>query len=177
MSSQNSPDSTAVLAFRASAFTPGADAGSPAIWVGPLTKEQVDAACPRYAEVQSITNQAAELIDPGRYDTPQQYGTAVHSWIKAEINGPDTTPESPPRDPNFRAEMSFIKSSRENYGTKDSIRVDVYENPGTGTVCVYDIKTGIRPLSGPRMLEIASNVQYFYPGTRSIIVTEVRPRR
>lgn len=177
MSGQNTPDSTAVLAFRANAFTPGADAGSPAIWVGSLTKEQVDEACPRHAEVQSITNQAADLIDRGRYDTSQQYGTAVHSWIKTEINGPDTTPESPPRDQNFRAEVSFIKSVRENYGTEKSIRVDVYENPGTGTVCVYDIKTGLKPLTGPRMLEIASNIQYFYPGTRSIIVTEVRPRR
>lgn len=108
MSSRNSAEQTAVFAFRADAFTPGESAKDSAIWVGQLTRDQVDDACPRHAEVQSITNQAAEAIHRGNYDMPQQYGTAVHMWIKTEINGPDTTPSSPPPDPNFRAEVSLI---------------------------------------------------------------------
>jgi len=44
-----------------------------------------------------------------------------------------------------------------------------------GTVCVYDIKTGRRGLSCPRMDEIAFNVHRLYPGTQRIIVIEVRP--
>lgn len=51
------------------------------------------------------------------------------------------------------------------------------ENPGSGTVCVYDVKTGRSGLKPARMLELASTVQYYYPGTQRIIVTEVRSRR
>lgn len=45
-------------------------------------------------------------------------------------------------DPNFRAEVSAIKSGAAGYGARGSIRVDVMENVGEGTVCVYDIKIG-----------------------------------
>ena len=177
MSSRNTADSTAVFGFRADAYSPGASADDAAIWVGQLTRQDVDDACPRHAEVQSITNQASEAIDRGAYETPQQYGTAVHSWIEEQINGPRTVPRSPPRDPNFRAEVSLIKSRDARYGRAGSRRIDVYENPGTGAVCVYDVKTGLDRLTPARMLELASTVQYYYPSTQRIIVTEVRPRR
>lgn len=54
------------------------------------------------------------------------------------------------RDPDFRAEVSYLKNQEENYGGKDSIRIDVLEKVGDGTVCVYDIKTGQRGLSVAR---------------------------
>jgi hypothetical protein len=56
-------------------------------------------------------------------------------------------------------------------------RIDVLENPGQGTVCVYDVKTGDTGLKPGRALELATTVSYFYPGTQRIIVTEVRTRR
>lgn len=79
-------------------------------------------------------------------------------------------------DPNFRAEVSYVKNIEENYGKKDSIRIDVLEKVGDGTVCVYDIKTGRRGLSLPRTAEIAKNVFGAYSDTRRIIVSEIRPR-
>jgi hypothetical protein len=135
-----------------------------------MTRDQVDEA---YVEVQSITNHAASLIHPGAYPTPQAYGTAVHVWIRDEING--LGPE--PRDGDFRSEISVLKSKAAEYGEPGSKRGDVYENPHTGTVCVYDIKTGEAGLSFARMRELATNVGTFYPGTTRIIVTEVRPPR
>lgn len=177
MSSRNTVESTAVFGFRADAYAPGASADDAAIWAGRLTRDEVDEACPRHAEVQSITNRAAELIDQGAYETPQRYGTAVHMRIRDEINGPQTYPASMPRDANFRAEVSLLKSADERYGRENSVRIDVYENPGTGTVCIYDVKTGRSGLKPARMLELASAVQYYYPGTQRIIVIEMRPRR
>jgi hypothetical protein len=177
MSSRNTADEKAVFAFNASAFVPGADPKQPAIWVGKLTHKEVADACPRFADVQSLADQSVALINRGSYTSAATYGTAVHKWIQDEINGPPTTPARPPRDPNFRAEVSLIKSRLETFGKLGSIRIDVYENPRTGTVCVYDIKTGDKGLSPLRALEIASNVQTFYPGTQKIIVTETRPRR
>jgi hypothetical protein len=69
-----------------------------------------------------------------------------------------------------------VKNKEENYGKKDSIRIDVLERVDTTTVCVYDIKTGRTGLSVPRMTEIASNVFKAFSGTQRIIVSEIRPK-
>ena len=64
------------------------------------------------------------------------------------------------------------------YGTPGSTRIDVFENPGTGTICVYDIKTGEKTgLGFARMVELARAARTLYPDSNRIIVTEVRPKR
>ena len=60
-------------------------------------------------------------------------------------------------------------------GAKGSVRVDVLEDAGDKTICVYDIKTGRRGLSFPRMVELADHVADHYGADYQIIVTEVRP--
>jgi hypothetical protein len=174
LSNRNTDDSRAVLTFNAHAFEPNADPNKPAIGIDRLTRDQVDQVCPRYIEVQSITDQAARTIDRAAYPSSASYGTAVHMWIKAEVNGSET---GPPKNPAFRSEVSFIKSEYADYGDPGSKRVDVFENPGNGTVCIYDIKTGNAVLSFSRMQELATAVGTYYPGTRQIVVTEVKPRQ
>jgi len=95
----------------------------------------------------------------------------VHSHLKRQIDNL--------HDPNFRAEVSRLKGHEDDvrHGTKGSIRIDVIENAGGGTVCVYDIKTGTSGLSPARMAEIAHAAFKHFPNTQGIIVTEVRPRR
>ena len=78
-----------------------------------------------------------------------------------------------PRVPAGRRDGGQWTTDR--YGEKGSIRVDVLENRGNGTVCVYDIKTGQSGLSPARMAEIAGTVFRTYAGTKRIIVTEIRP--
>jgi hypothetical protein len=99
----------------------------------------------------------------------QQFGTAVHTHLKRQIDALD--------DPNLRAEVSRLKSKipEVGYGTKGSIRIDVLENAGGGTVCVYDIKTGASGLTAARMREIARVTLKHYPNARRIIVSEIRP--
>lgn len=75
-----------------------------------------------------------------------------------------------------RRTNSFLKSEEAAYGSRNSVRVDVLENVGDGTVCVYDIKTGTKGLSPGRMVEIATGVRSYYPGTRRIMVIETRTR-
>lgn len=53
------------------------------------------------------------------------------------------------------------------------IRIDIFERLGD-LVCVYDLKTGKRRLSGGRIHEIADNVYSVYPRTRRALVIEVR---
>ncbi|MEQ1712619.1 MAG: hypothetical protein ABL908_14625, partial [Hyphomicrobium sp.] len=128
MSGQNSADQTAVLGFRAEEFLSGANGDAPATRIGVLDREQVDAACPRHGEVQSLTDTAADTATrEGNYRTRAEYGTRVHKEIERQVNALD--------DLNFRAEVSAIKSIGENYGKRGSVRVDVLENVGDGTVC------------------------------------------
>jgi hypothetical protein len=80
-------------------------------------------------------------------------------------------------DPDFRAEVSVLKTLYETYGIKDSVRIDVLENVRNGTVCVYDIKTGRSGLTAGRAREIAQRVFDSYGEARRIIVFETRPTR
>jgi hypothetical protein len=123
-----------------------------------------------------MTDRAAASFNRADY-TASGYGTVVHTKLRDDIREL--------RNPNLLAEASFLKTLQETgnkleiirYGRKDSVRVDVLENAGNYTVCVYDIKTGARILDAPRMREIAQSVLLNFPGTLRIVVTETRPRR
>lgn len=180
LSGQNSSDRKAAIAFSARQYAPGAEPSLALDFVGMLSRDEVDAACPRLGEVQWRTDEAA-------YDARQRtpidasaavYGTAVHTALKRQISNLD--------DPDFLAEVSLLKTLEETgeepstshrqseYGVPGSVRIDVLENVGNGTVCVYDIKTGARKLSAPRSVEIAAVVFRRYRAI-NIIVTEIRP--
>jgi hypothetical protein len=137
-----------------------------------LNRDQVRHACPRLGEVQDRTDRATEIVRAGGgIMSPQQFGTAVHTHLKQQIDRLANL--------HFRAEVSRVKSeeAETRYGRRGSIRIDVLENVGDGTVCVYDIKTGQSGLSPKRMAEIAENAFKHFPGTQRIIVTEIRSRR
>ena len=170
LSARNGRGSQAIITFNASEFKPDGRGELDLSDVKLLDRDKVDAACPRLDEVQDRTDVAADAIRrSGRYLPPAEFGTAVHSHLKKQIEALD--------DPDFRAEVSYVKNKEENYGRKDSIRIDVLENVGDGTVCVYDIKTGRRGLSVARTAEIAMNVFKAFPGTQRFIVSEIRPGR
>ncbi len=171
LSGRNGPEGAAVLAFKANEYGPGGEPKLEAEWVGRVSRNDVDNACPRYGEVQSRTDDAADRAQrEGNYWTAQQYGTAVHTLLKYDIDRL--------LDKDFVAEISLMKSDPDaRYGVRGSIRVDVLENVRNGTVCVYDIKTGDRGLSLPRSAEIAREVFGRYSSTNRIIVVETRPRR
>lgn len=162
-----------VIAFKAKEFQPNAGAKPrqvPAVaFVGDLSRDEVDAACPRLEEVQARTDRAVAEVKAKYGDSlsPQAFGTAVHMNLKEQVRSL--------RDPKFRAEVSALKSLNETYGTKNSVRIDVFEEVGNGTVCVYDIKTGKAGFGPRRMREIALKVSRSYgPGKRFIII-EIRP--
>jgi hypothetical protein len=158
-----------------------------ATWVGRLTDEEFNEACPRYTDVQKFTDKAAADARLHRSDwSPSGFGTEVHTRVAHEVNGTEENGEfrSPddPKDPNFVAEFSALKAAAANsvaprprYGQKGTVRVDVLEKEKNGTVCVYDIKTGERIFAPLRVEEIAKSVYSHYPDTQRFIVTEVRP--
>lgn len=104
--------------------------------------------------------------------SPQQFGTAVHKRLEHEIKKNVGS--------NLQAEVSRVKSedANKNYGTKDSVRIDVLECAEARTACVYDIKTGESRNSGlspRRMRELALHAIKACRETERVIVTEVRP--
>lgn len=169
MSGGNDGSGTAVHAFKVDAYAPGSPPEATPTWIGRLTREETDVACPRHQEVQQRTDAAAEAFrDMQQYMTPQRYGTAVHTHLHHQIRAID--------DPNFRSEVSLSKVSEETYGTPGSIRIDVLERVGKGTVCVYDIKTGKSGLSATRSAELVGTVYAVYDDTSRIILIETRPK-
>lgn len=165
----------AVAGFKAGDYAPSLDAIN-LDFVGQLRPDEVDSACPRFAEVRSLTEAAVAAAGPPRsYASPQAYGTAVHTLLKDMVEARN--------DLTFRAERSFLKSLYEGepgqvpYGSLNSLRIDVYEQRPDGTVCVYDLKTGKAGLSAERAAEIARTVYSRFRGVRRIIVTEIRPGR
>lgn len=172
LSARNTPEQRAVLEFNAREFLPNADGEFDQGKVGVLNRNQVNENCPRLGEVQSRTNHATEVIDRSAANmSAQQRGTAIHTHLKYQIENLG--------NPNFRAEASLLKelAADAEYGAKGSIRIDVLENVGNGTVCVYDIKTGRSGLVPARMAEIAKTVLKAFPGTQRIVVSEIRPFR
>lgn len=180
LTASNGADGTAVAIFRSAEFQPGVDPRAAIGWAAWLSPEELERACPAQGLVQSMTDIVAATIDRDSY-TAQSYGTAVHSRLDHDIKGLPNT--------NLLSEVSLLKTLEETgssferntpfarYGASGSIRIDVFENAGNNTICVYDIKTGKSSLSVPRMREIAQTANLHFPGTSRIIVTETRPRR
>jgi hypothetical protein len=152
LSRRNGPDGTAVFAFKAVQYRPEKDAQGKieAAWVGRLTQEEVSKACHQFGDVQRRTDTAVEEIrKEGEYDGPADFGTKVHKRIADGIDAEG--------GPNYIAEVSLAKSKAEaDDGRPNS------EDEG---------------LSLPRMTELAQTVEKNFPGTRHIIVIEVRPGR
>lgn len=140
------------------------------ISVRSLTSAEVESICPRFADVQERTDRLTQDVDRrSPLLNGALRGTMVHSLLKSEIQSLD--------DPTYRAEISYLKSIEETYGTAGSVRVDVLEKTNEKTICVYDVKTGKRGLTIARTIEIAKEVHTAFGGVSSVIVTEVRPRR
>jgi hypothetical protein len=182
LSTGNGADGQAVLAYPATVYHPDERNLLGRTWVGRLSENELSGVCPRLPQVQEFTDQAASSVNRLSYSTPKTYGTAVHTLLRHDIEALG--------HPNLRAEVSLLKTLQETgemsrpladqetyYGRRGSIRIDVLEYVGNGTVCVYDIKTGSTGLIPGRISEIARTVYLRFPMALRIVVTEMRPRR
>ncbi|MBK8455971.1 MAG: hypothetical protein IPL47_01700 [Phyllobacteriaceae bacterium] len=147
------PAQIAVAAIKAREFQPGKNEVVEVDYVGLRSEIEVNLACPRRREVQEYADEAANSVDRAKYPTAQAYGTAVHLRVKDEIKRR--------ADRSLIAERSFFKERTEGevnddpfYSQLGTVRIDVYENAGDGTICIYDLKTGRAGLDWLRALEL-----------------------
>jgi hypothetical protein len=173
---QNSPSERAVAVLRARGYPPR-NKVLDFERVLALSEKEVGEYCEKLEEVQKLTDKTMEHVRATKPNlSAQAFGTEVHIIIENTVEAL--------KDPNFRATISYLPNltkkpkdrDEEKYATRDSVRLDVMENVGDGTVCVYDIKTGRRGLSDLRMDVIARAVFTYFPKARRIVVTEIRPR-
>jgi hypothetical protein len=125
LSARNSRDKQTVIAFNATEY-PVEGKVLDVAGVRRLNRSEVKDICEKIDDVQQLTDNAVlEARKKGPYRTAAEYGTAVHSELKTQIDilgGPD-----------FKAEVSYLKTKEEvpdgkkeeTYGLKNSIRVDV----------------------------------------------------
>jgi hypothetical protein len=173
ISTRNGPSGQAVAAFSSRDYVaPEAAPYAQPSYVGRLSRDEVELVCRRITQVQTMTDAGANAFARERAQmSPQNYGTAVHTHVKYAVEALG--------DPNFRAERSLLKEQEwDTYGRRDTIRIDVFErSESSGTVCVYDIKTGGAILRPGRSGEIRSRVWQVFGPVPRIIVTEIRPRQ
>lgn len=159
---------TAVFDMRARGY--GSD-GETVTWTGTLSEAEVGLVCDREGVIQGAANRAYQqaLGEVGSGDTAA-LGSRTHMLLAQSIKARG--------DPNLRAEVSRIGMSGEqaHYGEQGSLRADILHNVGNGVVCIPDLKVGLRPLSTLRMNQLAPIAAREFPGTRRIVVYEMRPR-
>jgi hypothetical protein len=169
LSALNSRNSRAIFEFNARGYDRDGDVPNFAA-SRLLNRDEVDSECPRLNEVQQRTDFAAANINRADYARASEYGTAVHKNLADQIRTLV--------DPNLHAEVSLTKTREAlRYGEAGSIRIDIFERVGNGTVCVYDIKTGSEGLNLARFHEIAARVLAIYGDTTRIVISEIRPGR
>jgi hypothetical protein len=165
-------DRVAIFGFKARRYRGQGSPEEPdAAFVSELTREEVKEVCKKLDDAQERTDDAVDKVrKAGGYSNASDFGTKVHKIIADGINNLGNR--------NYIAEVSVMKSKLEAayYSKLDTVRVDVFENrPRSRTVCIYDPKTGSKGLSLPRMAELANTAEREFPGTKWIIVIEVRP--
>ena len=141
-----------VLGLTAHEYVPGdSSSGRMTAWVGQLSQQQLDSACPRNGEVRAITNDVTRTVRAsGQYRNRTELGNKVHIGIADVVKHRD--------DPNFRAELLLDPSGKKARVTdKGNVRLDLLENVvSTRTLCIYDYKTGETDLSTARAMRLAT---------------------
>ena len=142
--------------------------------IGPLDIADVDRACPRFADVHQVAVEADARVraaNPGL--APRDLGTLIHREIAQEVRN----------WPEIRIAVwseQGVFEGRQNddpFLPPGASRIDVLEDAGRGTVCVYDPKTGDRTMSREQMLRYWREAREFRPGTTRVFVIPIFTKR
>lgn len=144
-----------------------------------VSPQEIERSCRAFADVQSYVDEAAERVnarerEDGELLSKTRYGTEVHKDTKDQV---DKLEEGGENRYNISAEVTFLKGAPADYGTKDAVRVDVWEPRRViKTICLYDPKTGESPrniITPARAAELAEHS--FLKGYTRLYIIELRP--
>jgi hypothetical protein len=181
-SQRESTDQQPAFEFRAYRFTKYGDDPNGKIDFSATTRvspQEIEQNCRAVADVQGYTDKAAEAVNARELKerkrlSNREYGTAVHKDTKDQVDDLKLTGRNPY---DLSAERTFLKGAPETYGTKDAVRVDIWEpRRDIKTICLYDPKTGDSPrtiISPARAAELAEHS--FAKGYTRLYIIEIRP--
>ena len=118
--------------------------------IAPLDIGKVDAACPRFADIHQTAVQADATIrsaNPGL--SPRELGTLIHQDVRDRVKGTYGL------GVGVWTEQGLFRGIENNnaFLPKGASRIDVLEDAGKGTVCIYDIKTGDNDMKPKQMIQ------------------------
>jgi hypothetical protein len=114
----------------------------------------IDEHCPRLKVVEDLLDETLKDHPQDKGETNSNYGIRIHKLLEWKIkNSPKNK-----KYKGLKVEVSITDDKDEvKYGTKGSVRLDILEDLGNGTACVYDYKIGKFAILSPgRMLDIAN---------------------
>jgi len=136
--------------------------------IGKLSQEEVETACPAYPKVQSVTSLSDAQIRAQNPDaTPQEIGNMVHEEVAAAFEG----------QLGFDVEAGFLDGNSLKNGLRvaGSSFLDVLHDVGNGTICIFDIKTGIGGLGSRQINQYWNAAKRSFQDAQRIYILEVRP--
>lgn len=143
-----------------------------------LEAERARQSCKLYPSVQTWVDQGADILAPLKLrQTPTQYGTSFHLWIKNHIN--NLKVEFAPLYNNVLPEVSYDSGGFEvRYGKKGSTRLDVLELlPDERTpdlICDYEVKSGDTTIQIGQIRKQGTSLTARYPGA-IVMVFQMKP--
>jgi hypothetical protein len=136
--------------------------------IGELSQEKASGACPALPEVQSVTSVSyPQIVAQNPEATPQEIGNLVHQEVEAFFKD----------QPKFKTNAGFLKGDELTTGLRvaGSSFLDVLHDVGNGTICIYDIKTGISGLGSRQIYQYWSEAKQAFEDAKWIYILEVRP--
>jgi hypothetical protein len=138
----------------------------------------IDEHCKRLEKIEELLDEVLKTHPKYNGESNSNYGIRIHKLLEEKIR------LDPENYGGLKAEVSITDDNDDaKYGTKGSVRLDVFEYIGDGRACVYDYKIGtFAKLSPGRMLDLANKIfaTRKAPGMDStpiwrIVVTQVKP--
>jgi hypothetical protein len=134
----------------------------------------VDQSCPRFSDVHQTAIEADAMIRAANPDlSPRELGTLIHQEIRDQIR---TWPEI---DVGIWSERGFFMGFPKygSYLPEGASRIDVLEDSGRNTVCIYDPKTGDTDMRPKQMIQYWQEALAFKPNASRIFVIPLYTKR
>jgi len=142
--------------------------------IGPLDIGKVDANCPRFSDVHQVAVEADMRVRAANKDlSARELGTLIHREIAQEVG------RWPGIGIGLWSEQGLLEGVRQDVSIlpKGASRIDVLEDAGKGTVCIYDAKTGDSDMRQKQMLQYWQEALAFRKGTTRVYVIPLNTKR
>ena len=142
--------------------------------IGRLDIANVEKSCPRFSDVHQVAVEADAMVRAANPDlSPRELGNLIHREIRNEVQS------WPEIKIGVWSEQGFFQGIENDNEIlpRGSSRIDVLEDSGRNTVCIYDPKTGNTDMRPKQMLQYWQEARAFKPNATRIYVIPLYTKR